>query len=113
MSTTFAYRLGGKTTKVSVTATASNYQLISDNTNTQVTYAAFLNGGTKPCAVSVNANGEGDKAAFPGASAGDFVLPASMIAPIVLAVPQNEFYLSAVCDGTDTTTLYVTPVINL
>lgn len=113
MSTTYALNLGGKTTKVSVTATASNFQLISDNTNTQVTYAAFLNAGTKPCAIKFQSNDTGDKAAFPNSSAGDFVLPASMIVPQVLTVPANQFYLSAVCDGTDTTTLYVTPVVNL
>lgn len=113
MSTTFAYRLGGKTTKVSVTATATAFQLISDNTNDQVTFAAFLNAGAKPCAIKYQSNTVGAKATFPATSAGDFVLPANMLAPIVMAVPANEFYLSAVCDGSDTTTLYVTPVINL
>lgn len=113
MASTFAYNLGGQTTKVSVTATASNFQLISDNTNTQVTYAAFLNAGTSPCAIKIQSNDVGDKAAFPASSAGDFVLPANMIMPLVLTVPANQFYLSTVCAGSDTTTLYVTPVVNL
>lgn len=108
MAYTPVIRLAGSTTKVAVTATASSPVVIKTNTNNQIDYAAFLNAGSKPCAVAISPVSA--SATFPGASAGDFVLPASMTYPLIIAVPARNFYVSAICDGTDTTTLYVTPV---
>jgi hypothetical protein len=111
MANTTVLRLAGKTNAISVTATSSTSLTINANTNDQVNFASFLNSGTKPCAVNVSNLATAPAAIFPTAGTpGDFVLPANMIVPIVLAVPALPFQITAICGGTDTTTLYVAPI---
>ena len=109
MANTSVLRLAGQTYAISVTATSSTSLLIDDQTNDQVNFAAFLNAGAKACAVKVSSLSTCPAAVFPVAGTpGDFVLPANMTLPIVLAVPAVPFTMTAICGGTDTTTLYVT-----
>lgn len=113
MANTTVLRPAGKTSVIAVTATSSTSITINSNTNDQVNFAAFLNAGTKACAVTVSSLATAPVSVFPTAgSPGDFVLPANMTYPITLAVPTAPFQITAVCGGTDTTTLYVTPVEN-
>lgn len=110
MANTTVLRPVGKTYAISVTATSSTSITIDDQTNDQVNYATFLNVGSKPCAVSVSSLVTAPTAVFPNTNPGDFVLPANMTYPVTLVVPTVPFQLTAVCGGTDTTTIYVTPV---
>ncbi len=113
MANTTVLRPAGKTYAIAVTATSSTSITIDDTTNNQVNFATFLNAGTKPCAVTVSNLATAPVSVFPTAGTpGDFVLPAHMTYPIPLAVPAAPFQLTAVCGGTDTTTLYVTAVEN-
>jgi hypothetical protein len=110
MANTSVIRTAGLTSVIAVTATSSTSISVDDTTNDQVNFASFLNAGTKPCAVKVSSLATAPAAVFPSAgSPGDYVLPANMTYPIVLAVPTTPFSITAVCGGTDTTTLYVTP----
>jgi hypothetical protein len=111
MANTTVLRPAGKTTVIAVTATSSTSLTIDDKTNDQVNFATFLNAGTKPCAVNVSSLATAPACVFPAVGTpGDFVLPANMTYPVTLAVPTVPFQITAVCGGTDTTTLYVTPV---
>ena len=113
MANTTVLRPAGKTAVIAVTATSSTSITIDDLTNDQVNFAAFLNVGTKACAITVSSLATAPVSVFPTAGTpGDFVLPANMTYPITLAVPTAPFQITAVCGGSDTTTLYVTAVEN-
>jgi hypothetical protein len=111
MSNTIVLRPVGPTAYISVTATSSTAATVSVVGNDQSNYAAFLNTGANPCAVTI-APSAAPAATYPGASAGSFVLPAAMNYPIVLAVPSTSFSVTAICASTKTTDLFVTPVDN-
>ncbi|CAB4127786.1 hypothetical protein UFOVP96_2 [uncultured Caudovirales phage] len=110
MANTTVLRSVGKTYAIAVTATSSTSVTINDQTNDQVNYATFLNVGSKPCAVNVSSLSTAPAAVFPNSTPGDFVLPANMNYPLTLVVPTLPFQITAICGGTDTTTIYVTPV---
>jgi len=111
MANTTVFKAAGKTSVIAVTSTSSTSITISPNTNDQVNFATFLNVGTKACAVNVSSLATAPAAVFPTAGTpGDFVLPASMTYPITLVIPPAPFQITAICGGSDTTTLYVTPV---
>lgn len=111
MANTTVLRPAGKTSVIAVTATSSTSITISPTTNDQVNFATFLNAGSKACAVTVSSLATAPTCVFPSAGTpGDFVLPANMTYPVTLAVPTVPFQITTVCGGTDTTTLYVTPV---
>ena len=113
MANTTVLKVAGKTYAIAVTATSSTSITIDDTTNDQVNFATFLNAGTKPCAVTVSNLATAPVSVFPTAGTpGDFVLPANMTYPVTLAVPTAPFQITAVCGGSDTTTLYVTAVEN-
>ena len=111
MSNTLVLRPVGPTTYVSVTATSSTAKTVSVVGNDQANYAAFLNTGSNPCAVTV-APSSAPASTYPSTDPGSFVLPGSMTYPIVLAVPSNSFSVTAICAATKTTDLFVTPVDN-
>jgi len=113
MANTTVLRAAGKTYAIAVTATSSTSITIDDTTNDQVNFATFLNAGTKPCAITVSSLATAPASVFPVAGTpGDFVLPANMVFPLTLAVPTVPFQITAICGGSDTTTLYVTAVEN-
>lgn len=113
MANTTVLRPAGKTSVIAVTATSSTSITINDTTNDEVNFATFLNAGTKACAITVSSLSTAPASVFPTAGTpGDFVLPANMTFPITLAVPTAPFQITAICGGSDTTTLYVTPVVN-
>ncbi len=111
MASSTVQRNAGVTVALAVTASAHANVLIDDNTNDQINYTSFLNLGTKPCAIrwgTTTAN-VGTPVFPTDGTNGDFVLPGNMVMPLILATPTTPYYLSAICGGTDTTTLYVTP----
>jgi len=111
MSNTLVLRPVGQTTYISVTATSSTAVTVSVVGNDQANYAAFLNTGTNPCAVTI-APSSAPVSTFPATNPGSFVLPGNMIYPIVLAVPSTSFSVTAICAATKSTDLFVTPVDN-
>ena len=104
-------RNAGPTVALSVTSTAHTAVLVDDSTNDQINYTSFLNAGSKPCAVrwAPTSAGVGTPVFPADGTNGDYVLPGGMTSPLILATPTTPYYLSAICGGTDTTTLYVTP----
>ena len=79
MANTTVLRPAGKTAVIAVTATSSTSITIDDTTNDQVTFASFINAGTKACAVTVSSLATAPASVFPVAGTpGDFVLPASI-----------------------------------
>jgi hypothetical protein len=109
MANTSVLRSAGVTTAISVGAASTAAVMIDDNTNDQVNYASFLNSGSTLVAVKV---GDANVAAavFPvsGSNTGDFVLPASMTTPIVLAVPTTPFYVRMIGSAAGPSIVYVT-----
>ena len=103
-------RNAGATVALAVTSTAHSAVLIDDNTNDQINYTSFLNAGSKPCAIRWAQSSITGTPVFPAdGTNGDYVLPGGMTTPLILATPTTPYYLTAICGGTDTTTLYVTP----
>mgnify|MGYP000128342560 CR=1 FL=1 len=109
MSNTTVLRPVGVTTAISVGATSTAAVMIDDNTNDQVNYASFLNSGSTLVAVKVGDANVG-AAVFPvsGSNTGDFVLPANMSAPLVLAVPTTPFYVRMIGSAAGPSIVYVT-----
>lgn len=95
---------------LSVTNTAHAAVLINDSTNDQVNYASFLNTGAAPIAINCGTTSSVAAPTFPiDGTNGDFVLPAGMTCPMIIAVPTTPFYLTAVSNSATAGILYVTP----
>jgi hypothetical protein len=112
MAATSVLRVAGNTQAISVTASSSTALLIKAGyTNDQVNFASVLNTGSVPVAVKF-----GDSAVvaavFPvaGSTEGDYVLPALMTRPVILAVPAAPFYVRAIGSAAGPSILYVTPI---
>jgi hypothetical protein len=110
MANTSVLRNAGVTTAISVTASSTSAVVIDDNTNDQVNYCSFLNTGATNVAVNVGNSSVG-AAVLPvsGSTTGNFVLPASMTTPLVLAVPTTPFYVRMIGSGAGPSIVYVTP----
>ena len=110
MANTIVIRNVGVTTAISVGATSTAATAITASTNDQVNYASFLNTGSTNVAVSIgDANVAAAVLPVSGSTTGNFVLPASMTQPIVLAVPASPFYVRMIGSATGPSIVYVTP----
>jgi hypothetical protein len=110
MANTSVVRTAGVTTAISVTASSTSAVLIDDNTNDQVNYASFLNtGSTQVAVITGDANVAAAVLPVSGSTTGNFVLPASMTTPLVLAVPTTPFYVRMIGSGSGPSIVYVTP----
>ena len=109
MANTSVLRPAGVTNAISVGATSTAAVLIDDNTNDQVNYTSFMNTGSTLVAVKMGDANVG-AAVFPvsGSTTGDFVLPANMTAPLVLACPTTPFYVRMIGSGAGPSIVYVT-----
>lgn len=103
-------RNAGVTTAMSVGATSTAAVLIDDNTNDQINYVQLLNTGSNPVAVKFGDANVG-AAVFPvsGSTTGDYVLPAGMTYPTIVACPTTPFYIRAIGSTTGPAIVYVTP----
>ena len=109
MANTIVLRNVGVTTAISVGATSTAATAITASTNDQVNYASFLNTGSTNVAVSIgDANVAAAVLPVSGSTTGNFVLPASMTQPIVLAVPASPFYVRMIGSATGPSIVYVT-----
>lgn len=109
MAVSSVLRTVGKTYALSVTSSSHAAVLIDDTTNDQVNYASFLNTGTSAIAVKWGRSDPGAAVLPVDGTPGDYVLPAGMTRPVVLAVPQTPFYLTAI-SASATGIIYVTSV---
>lgn len=108
-----ALRPVGQTVAIGLTATSSTAVTVSSNqTNDQTNFAAFINTGTKGCAIKIAPTSAGAAVMPVAGTPGDFYLPPNMVVPMVLAIPANSFSVTGICGSGDTTTIYVTPVGN-
>ena len=105
-------RNSGSTVALSVTNTAhSAVQIVGNYTNDQVNFASFLNTGAAPIAVKFGTTSSVSAPTFPSdGTNGDYVLPAGMTSPLILATPQAPFYMTALSNSATAGLLYVTPV---
>ncbi len=111
MSNTTVLRPVGVTVAISVTASSTIAIPITASTNDQVNYASFINTGATYVAVSIgDANVGAAVLPVSGSTTGNFVLPASMTVPIVLAVPASPYYVRMIGSGSGPSIVYVTPV---
>jgi len=103
-------RNAGLTVALSVTNSAHAAVLVDDNTNDQVNYASFLNTGAAPIAFKCGTTSSVAAPTFPtDGTVGDFVLPAGMTCPMIIAVPTTPFYVTAVSNSATAGILYITP----
>lgn len=111
MANTSVLRQAGVTYAQSVGASSTTALLIEDSTNDQVNYASFMNTGSTLVAVKMGGDNVGP-AVFPvsGSTTGDFVLPANMTLPIVLAVPTTPFSVRMIGSGAGPSIVYVTAI---
>jgi len=104
-------RNSGQTVALSVTSTAHSSTLIAGYTNDQINYSSFLNTGAAPMAIKFSNASPCPAPTFPtDGTNGDYVLPAGMTSPLILATPAAPFYMTAVSNSGTAGLLYVTPV---
>lgn len=108
MAASSVLRTAGKTYALSVTSSSHAAVLIEDNTNDQVNYTSFLNTGTSAIAVKWGTADPGAAVLPVDGTPGDFVLPAGMTRPLIVATPALPYYLTAI-SASATGILYVTP----
>jgi len=113
MSLTTVVRLAGRTTALSVAATAHTAVTVSATGGSVLSnYAAFLNTGANTVAIEISPTGITAVTASIASdgSTGSYILPASMTQPIVLATPANAFQVSAIGSAAGPALVYITPV---
>ena len=91
-----------------MTSTAHAAVLVDDNTNDQINYTSFLNTGTSAVAVKWGPTDPGAAVLPTDGTPADFVLPAGMTSPLIVATPTTPYYLTAI-SASATGILYVTP----
>ena len=94
---------------LSVTASSTSATLIDDNTNDQINYASFLNTGSNVVAIKLGDANVGAAVLPVSGTNGDFLLPAGMTSPVVLAVPTTPFYVRAIGSAAGPSLVYITP----
>lgn len=94
---------------LSVTASSTSATLIDDSTNDQINYASFLNTGSAVVAIKWGDANVGAAVLPVSGTNGDFLLPAGMTSPVVLAVPTTPFYVRAIGSAAGPSLVYVTP----
>jgi len=109
MASSTVQRNSGKTYALSVTSSSHAAVLISGNTNDQINFASFINTGTSAIAVKFGTTDPGAAVLPTDGTPADYVLPAGMTSPLILATPAAPFYITAI-SASATGLLYVTPV---
>ena len=115
MANTSAFRIGGSTLGLSVGTTAHSAVALTSNTSDQINFVACTNTGSATVAIKFSTIST-DVAKLPtDGTFGDFVLPAAMETPILIAVPavnmQNPVYVTAIA-ASGTNLVYVTPTVD-
>jgi len=101
----------GKTTAVSVGASATSEVLITSSTNDQNTFVSLINTGATSVAVKFGPTGlSAPVLPVSGSTTGDFVLPPSMNNAIIFEVPTTPCYVRMIGSAAGPSIVYVTPV---
>ena len=111
MANTSVFRPVGPTTAIGVSSTSSTAVTITPNGNDQINYCGFLNTNSFPIAITVTPS-SAPAAVLPtaGNTSQSWVLGVAMPTPMVIAVPANSFSVTAIASGSNTGTIYVTPM---
>ena len=112
MQASYALRNVGPTSVIAVGATSSAAITIGPATsNDMLSYCSFLNTGASVIALTLAANGPVAASVLPVAGVPQtvIVLPASMVVPLVYAVPQ-VFTVTAIGSAAGPSNVYITPV---
>ena len=109
------YKFAGPTSTLTVSTTPVSTTIApTQGGGEQANFAAFLNTGTTLAAVSVAPSSGGTiTAVFPTtiAPALGFVLPAQMQQPMLVAVPANNFFVSAITNSSVAPVIFITPAV--
>ena len=100
----------GVTTAVSVGATATSAVTINNSSNDQNNFVSLLNTGANAVAVKFSQAGDAPVLPVSGSTTGDFVLPHTMNAPILFAVPTTPCSVRMIGSAAGPSIVYVTPV---
>lgn len=108
-------RLGGSTLGLSVGTSVHSAVALKANTPDQINYVSCLNTGSANVAIKFSTIST-DAAVLPAdGTFGDFLLPALMETPIVIACPpinsQAACYVTAIA-ASGTNLVYVTPMVD-
>jgi hypothetical protein len=111
MANTNVFRVNGPTTCIAVTSASSTALTCTPLGRDQINYAGLLNTNSFPVAVTIAPTSAG-AAVLPtaGNTSTSIILGVSMPAPMVVAVPPNEFSITAISSGANTGSIYVTPM---
>jgi len=110
MANTNVFRVNGPTTVVAVTTTASSALTVTPIGRDQINYAGLLNTNNFPVAVTIAPLSAAAATLPSSGTTNSIVLGISMPSPMVVAVPPNQFSITAVCGGSNSGTIYVTPM---
>ena len=110
MANTNVFRVNGPTTVVAVTTTASSALTVTPVGRDQINYAGLLNTNNFPVAVTIAPLSAAAATLPSSGTTNSIVLGISMPSPMVVAVPPNQFSITAVCGGSNSGTIYVTPM---
>lgn len=102
----------GRTSRITVAASATTPLQITPNTNVENNYVALLNIGTATVTVTLGTtSGTTPTPVVPltTASTPGVVLPPNMIYPIVVPAPRNNFFVSLIGSAANGD-VYVTPL---
>lgn len=91
---------------LSVTATSTSTPIQVAGALNNATQRMFANDGTKTCWIAWGASNVTAVVPTGGSPANGICIPAGAI--VVLGIPPNA-YIAAICAGSDTTTLYISP----
>jgi hypothetical protein len=116
MANTSVLRVGGKTVALNVAGSAHSAIQLTGFTNDLINYVACLNTGAVNVAVKFSTIST-DSATLPvDGTPGDFLLPALMEFPIVLACPpinnQIPCYVTAIGAAAGPSLVYFTPAVD-
>jgi hypothetical protein len=116
MANTSVIRNGGKTVALSVTASAHAAVQLTGFTNDQINFVSCINTGAVNVAVKFSTIST-DAATLPvDGTPGDFLLPALMTSPMILACPpinmQKSCYVTAIGAAAGPSLVYFTPAVD-
>jgi hypothetical protein len=103
-----AFSPQGNSAALAVTATSTAAPIQVKGNNNNATQRMFYNGGTKDCFICGAATSAGAVAVVPTAGSPSLGVPIPAGAIMALTFAPNT-YFAAICAGSDTTTLYITP----
>lgn len=97
---------GTNSAALAVTSTSTTTPIQVKGALNNATQRMFYNGGTKDCFMAWGASNVVAVVPVAGTPANGTPIPAGAI--VVLGIPPNA-YFAAICAGSDSTTLYITP----